>query len=418
MSWIKNMIVGRSPAYTRHYRHIHHLLYHLTWKKLINLIKVEWSLRTGKTFLKCYPYVITVDPLNVCNLRCPLCPAGTQEIDRVSKTMTMEDFKSIVDQVKDYAIEMVLHNWGEPLLAPHIFDMIRYAKGNGIGAMFATNFNGVTDEMIEEIIDSGLDHMTFSVDGASQETYEKYRVGGVYEDCIEALRKLQQRKKEKGSLTPIVEWQMVVFQHNEHEVEAARAKAKELGVEVFRPTPVGMPYEELRNVKLADTYTPKDPKWRGYHPEHVQGNGYLYNEPCFYLYRNIVLNPDGGVAPCCAVYHEDTDFGNFLKSSIKDIWNNKKYQSARALFSSKFSSKPIQKPAPSVCVVCPLYKQTDTNRQKKLVKAANRTMNVETYHEKSKEGQQLRVAKNSHTKGDDYYMEVKRKSKSKVTTNI
>ena len=60
--------------------------------------------------------------------------------------------------------------------------------------MFATNFNGVSDEMIEEIIDSGLDHMTFSVDGASQEVYEKYRVGGVYEECIESLRKLQQRK--------------------------------------------------------------------------------------------------------------------------------------------------------------------------------------------------------------------------------
>ena len=45
-------------------------------------------------------------------------------------------------------------------------------------------------------------------------------------------------------------------------------------------------------------------------------------------------------------------------------------------------------------------------------------MNVESYHEKSQEGQQLRIAKNSHTKGDDYYLELKQKSKSKVTANI
>ena len=92
------------------------------------------------------------------------------------------------------------------------------------------------------------------------------------------------------------------------------------------------------------------------------------------------------------------------------------YKSARALFSSKHEKKEDR--VNSVCGVCPLYRQKDTDRQKKLMMAANRQMNVESYHDKTKEGQQLRIAKNSHTKGDDYYLELKQKSKDKVPTNI
>jgi radical SAM protein with 4Fe4S-binding SPASM domain len=83
--------------------------------------------------------------------------------------------------------------------------------------------------------------------------------------------------------------------------------------------------------------------------------GYLYDEPCFYPYRAMTINPDGGVAPCCAVHHEKWDFGNIQTQSLHEIWNNKYYLSARSLF----SRYPVDNPVKTICNGCPLYKQRE-----------------------------------------------------------
>jgi radical SAM protein with 4Fe4S-binding SPASM domain len=75
--------------------------------------------------------------------------------------------------------------------------------------------------------------------------------------------------------------------------------------------------------------------------------------PCFYLYRSMVVNADGGVSPCCVVYKQNRDFGQ-LDSSAIDIpalWNNEKFLSARSLFSSQTMDKRM----PTVCDACDIF---------------------------------------------------------------
>jgi len=348
-----NLVFGRLPHYTRKARHLQQLVRHSTPTKVLNLLRAEWALRTGQTRLASMPYIYIIDPCNICNLRCPLCPTGNQTADRPKKMLRISCFQSIIDQVREHAIEVILHNWAESLLHPHIFDMIRYATEANIGTSVSSHLNRVSDETIDKLIDSGLEHLTASIDGATQGVYEQYRVRGQLADALSAVERLQRRKRERRSATPILEWQFLVMRHNEHELEAARALARQLDVERFRPISAGLPFDDLQNLELAGRWISDHPTYRGYHPEKMLARGYLYDEPCFYPYRAMTINPDGAVAPCCAIFHTKWDFGSVLEQSVREIWNSLPYQSARSLF----SDRPIANPVSTVCEGCPLYKQ-------------------------------------------------------------
>ena len=357
---IKNLALGKLPHYTRKARHIKQLFRHATPRKLLNLVYIEWALQRGKIRLKGMPYIYIIDPTNACDLRCPLCPTGAKTMERETRMMSFECYKRIIDEIKDYAVEVILYSWGESFLNPRIFDMIRYAQDNNIGTNLSSHFNNISDKMIDEIIDSGLENINISLDGVTQEVYEHYRVNGKVDQVIESLKKLQARKQILKCKTPVVEWQYIVMKQNEHEIPSAQRLAKEIGVESFRLLGVGLPFDELTNMNMAEQWISETPDYRGYHPEKILEKGYLYDEVCFYPFRSMVINPDGGVAPCCAIAHEKWDFGHIKDQNIRDIWNNQKYRSARSLF----SRQPIEDYKTNVCEDCVLYNQVSPRKKK------------------------------------------------------
>ena len=66
----------------------------------------------------------------------------------------------------------------------------------------------------------------------------------------------------------------------------------------------------------------------------------------------LTLHPDGGVAPCCVVYKESSDFGH-LPFDTMSLWNNDYYQSARALFSAR--TVPTRKA--TICDGCEIFQR-------------------------------------------------------------
>ena len=143
-----------------------------------------------------------MDPCGVCNLRCPLCPAGTSKLRPGRGEMPFEMFKAIADKLPKPKL-MALYNWGEPFLNPHIFEMIRYAKGKSARVRIDTNFSFVKpDDFFYSIIETGLDFLVVSLDGASQETYSKYRIGGDFGLVTENIKKLLRFDKEAGRVAP------------------------------------------------------------------------------------------------------------------------------------------------------------------------------------------------------------------------
>lgn len=351
---ILNLIRGRLPAYTRKSRHLDLLLRYGTPRKVANLLRAELAKARGDITLASRPYIYTVDIGNICNLRCPLCPTGKHELGRPQGFMSFADFENVLEKIKPYAIEMVLHNWGEPFLHPNFLDIVAAVKKAGIGTATSSNMNLVHKDVdyLYQVVDRGLDHLVLSIDGTTQEVYEQYRRGGNLEHVLRNVKEIAAYKKQKGSQTPVIEWQFLVMKQNQHQIEDAKRIAAEIGVDTIRFSGAGLPFDDLGNVELGEQWLTSLPEYRNYEPNTVRDRGYLYDEKCFYLWRAMTVNPRGEVAPCCAISHQKWDFGNLVESSLEEVWNNANYRSARGLFSKQAAPREPQ----TVCHVCPLFK--------------------------------------------------------------
>ena len=282
-----------------------------------------------------YPWHLHIDPTNVCNLQCPLCPTGQGREDRPKGMMSFEHFKQIIDEVGPYLYELDMSNWGEPILNRELYRMIEYAHSYRIYVSFPANLNRISDQHIDALVRSGLDAISLSIDGASQETYSQYRVGGKFDRVMVNLKKLVAKKKELQSETPHLIWSFIMMRHNEHEVEQARQLATEIGVDEFRAIPVqadmaALPLmnadERLENVK---DWLPTSSDYVRY-GENSQIEGQLNDKGvCPLPWSYATINWDGGLAPCCAVYEKEFDYGNVVEEGFLKVWNNKTYQEAR-----------------------------------------------------------------------------------------
>ena len=305
------------------------------WKKLFNFIRVELQLRFGRHKVWGLPYEWEIDTTNICQLKCPLCHTGLGNIDRDKGVMHYDLFTNTIDQIKDHCILLTLYSWGEPFLNRRIHEFIGYAHQNGIATIISTNLNRpLTPEMAENIIKSGLDVMIVSLDGVTQDVYEVYRVGGRLDRVIDNIRLLAQKKRELGYATPHLEWQFIVMRQNEHQMPAARALAAELGMDSIVFKKVDFPHG-VEDPKLAEQWLPSG------HPEFLRGDPFYkpYKEDgqrCWRLWRSAVVNWDGGYAPCCYLTDKSQDFGDVNTTSVKEIWNNKDYQTARSLFRDEY----------------------------------------------------------------------------------
>lgn len=326
-----------------------------TIRKFFNLIMAEIEMRFKRTHLWSYPFTLSIEPTNMCNLKCPLCPTGEGRRGRKKGMMSFEDFKKIIDETGDYLYHITFNNWGEPLLHKDIYKMIEYAHNKKIATSIATNFTLFKKEDADRLINSGLDFLDVSIDSLTQEIYQIYRVGGKLEDALSGLKYLIERKRVKKSETPIVEWQFLIMRHNEHLVDSFKKMAEDIGADLATLHPISLNerflYYDLNfdpvRLKVEDykkLFEERINRWLPKNEDYIRRDYKEYMQElkenktskkvyfCPWLWRTIYISWDGGIAPCCKPFGEKEDFGTFFKNNFRDIWNNELYKSARALF--------------------------------------------------------------------------------------
>lgn len=338
----------------RYRRHVSKIINYGTPKKIANAMIAEWELRRQNTVLRSHPYYYIIDVCDVCNLRCPLCPTGNLSIARKQAMLSLQQYKEVFDKIKEYALVVSMYNHGEPLLNPDVFSIVEHTHRNRVGTNISSNFNWPQPVEINDFIRSGLDYVTVSLDGVTQEAYEQYRVRGDIAEVFENLRRLVSAKKVLKSKTPFVEWQFIVFKHNEHEMAAARKLAAEIGVDLLRFVSPGMQPEDMHNAELQDKWMPDNPLYWERNPKLVEERGYVFDRACFYLYRSMFIYPGGGVTPCCFAHDDRQDFGNIYRNSVAEIWNSEMYRSSRMLFSK---TAPSESRVETVCDKCTVFRQ-------------------------------------------------------------
>ncbi len=296
-------------------------------RKLRNLLLINRELNQGCIAPAGYPFVLTVDPTNVCNLRCPLCPTGAREFGRPKGKMTLEQFRIVIDQIGDYLYGVALFHFGEPLLNSDVPGMVEYAHRHNIATSISSNFTVVTKEMTEALVKSQLDHLKLSIDGLSPESYCQYRVGGSFEKVIENVKMLVETRKRLHSHYPVIEWQFLVFKHNCHEAAKVKEFVKSLGIDKVTVMP-GNAGTDIKNRDERSQYVLSREERSKYAKTPQSGR------ICNFLWYTFTVNYDGGVAPCCFAYEQKDDFGNFFLEipQFKAMWNNDRFKAARAIF--------------------------------------------------------------------------------------
>ncbi|MGB6065220.1 MAG: radical SAM/SPASM domain-containing protein [Desulfomonilaceae bacterium] len=279
------------------------------------------------------PYVAVIDVNSRCNLQCPYCPTGSRRDN--GRTQTLIDpskVKQLVDELGPYLISASLYNWGEPLLHPEIAAMIGTCHTGGIFTSISTNLNAGRKQVLEDLCDAGLDYLVVSISGASQKTYEQYHRTGKLASVLDNTRLIVEYKKRKHARYPVIEWKFLTFRHNLQEVESARKLAADLGVDVFRVVHGGGPDEALVQGKKDSGH-------------------YISEKFCHQLWHTVVLQSDGGIAPCCYLYFKKDDLAEYTGEDISKIRQNEMFATARSFFDPRaVDSLPAQLEHP--CLKC------------------------------------------------------------------
>ena len=113
--------------------------YRLTRRRRLNYYLNRAEYERGRTRLWSFPTRLIVEPASACNLRCPYCLTGAGDVGRPRALMTLELYRRLLDELGDYLFEMELFHWGEPLLNPHVYDMLEMASARGIATTVNTN---------------------------------------------------------------------------------------------------------------------------------------------------------------------------------------------------------------------------------------------------------------------------------------
>lgn len=321
-------------------------------RRLLNHVIKKLELARRSDVLHYFPTKITIETGNVCNLRCPLCPTGTSETKVPKGLLTLERFQHIMTQLGQTTETLDFFDWGEPFLNRELLAMIRYTKGRypHIRIIISSNLNIPHFSQIgaAEIVTSGLDHLTMSIDGATQDVYAKYRVGGKLDEVFRNIQWLVEAKRQADTITPTLLWNYLVFRHNEHEVQRAQAIAKEFGVEFsagLMRTDCGdeifLPMEE--RLRRDREWIPENPRYSQYTHERLH---HRVND-CTKPWTMVAINWDGYVVPCGSVYDCPTyQYGNIFQQSFAEIWNSERYRLARRAIMGRASGTN------TVCETC------------------------------------------------------------------
>jgi radical SAM protein with 4Fe4S-binding SPASM domain len=273
-----------------------------------------------------FPVSISFEPTTSCNLRCPECPSGLRAFTRPTGMLKRDFFSETIDQLHKDLLYLVFYFQGEPYLNPDFLDMVKYASQRKIYTATSTNAHYLTDSNAKRTIESGLDRLIISIDGTTQDTYAKYRVGGNLEKVLAGARNIVKWKKELKSRTPFVVFQFLVVKHNEHQLEEVKQLAKEIGVDdVWFKTAQVYDFENDPNdlIPTIDKYS----RYR----RTENGNkfkGRLSNH-CWRLWHDPVITWDGLVAPCCFDKDAQHRMGDLKQKSFREIWKNGEYSKFR-----------------------------------------------------------------------------------------
>ena len=297
--------------------------------RVSNAIRCYWNYalsRMGLVRISHAPLFVSIEPAAVCQLRCPECPVGKGERRKVkgerTPFMSLDLFRKVLGEVKEYAHTMQFYFQGEPLLNKDLAQMIAEAHEAGLYTIVSTNAQAMTRELAEALVGAGLNRIIVSMDGLTQASYGAYRIGGDVEKAKAALRYLREAKKKLKieDLRLQIELQCLRLKTNEQEWAELKRTYKSLGADRL-----SLKTAQLYDYEKGHDLMPSNPRYSRYE----QGADGLFHRKkrtrgCLRVWSGVVVTTTGDVLPCCYDKCHAFAYGNIKDAPIAELFKNEK----------------------------------------------------------------------------------------------
>jgi len=232
-------------------------------KEISNLLD-EFNLNLGFHFSEILntplarPYWIYISLTHKCNLNCQMC--GVKKILK-DQELDLNILKKAIDEIASWSSDcVVMLTGGEPFLRKDIFDIIDYSASRGLKTEAVTNGSIINNSQIaKRVIESGLQNIAISLDGASPQTHDYIRgTDAAFKKALDGISYLSQEKRIKGSGPQISVW-ATIMRENIEELYEIIFLAKDLGVECLVYHPVIVNQDDMQStVKSGLFWIEKD----------------------------------------------------------------------------------------------------------------------------------------------------------------
>ncbi|MBI1947864.1 MAG: radical SAM protein [Deltaproteobacteria bacterium] len=268
-------------------------------ERVAQLLEVEQGL-VEHTF----PPQLVVENTSFCNLKCIHC--SHREMQRPQRHMDRALWEKIVTEVgrESPACELWPTFYGEAtILKDELWDRLDFAARAGCTNLVLNSNGTLLDRFgtIDKVLASPLRRFILSLDGLSPEVFEKIRAGARWDRVYPAVEELLRKRRERGSVYPVIIAQFSVMAQNAHEAEAFRDRWKALGAEVkIRPM-----------LEWGAAGTVRTDTIQHGHPTRIA---------CPWANNTMAIHQDGRVVACAVDYDANVTVGSVADMSLKDAW--------------------------------------------------------------------------------------------------
>jgi radical SAM protein with 4Fe4S-binding SPASM domain len=237
-----------------------------------------------------------------CNAKCTFCPHEKMKREKIF--MNMNVFNKLVERLKQEKINVRYVNMagtGEPLMDKEIFKKIKIIKKEFPKAIMylPTNFSLADKEMIEKIIESGLDNVTISLNADNEKDYKKL-MGLDFKRTINNIENLIKIRKEKRSKL-IITITLVANSTNRKSIDKFLNRWE----------------NKVDAIAINGEHS-----WAGAVDGDDKNRKWKQRFPCRTLFEQIIVHANGNIALCCVDCEGSVIGGNVMKNKIMDSFNN------------------------------------------------------------------------------------------------
>ena len=287
------------------------------------------------------PRQIQIEITNRCNMDCPMCQREDLGIEL--EHMSWSHFTTVVDKLGQRE-NITLTGWGEPFIHPRVFDMIAYCKERGHKVMVTSNGLFTKPSMVDDILNSAVDTITFSIDSVNgnETVTDGHTSNKVYEN-IEAVVK----GRKPGTLG--VRLQATLHANCDNDLYDVIRYGARIGCDIinvgrldrqFRPNLERPDAQQERSIFLkADEIARScgiQLDWLQYSVSSgltrfvyrlLKKKLHRSGQYCLKTFDYAYVTREGDITPCCLL--PNSKMGNLLHESLGSIWKNEKFDHFR-----------------------------------------------------------------------------------------